>query len=186
MRCKHDCNIFHSNCAYFLQSVLLYPAMRWRSSEAAYSCIPAPFPMPQLFPPPLSSLAVRTPLSGIRCSLWNYITCFPFNRPVQTSLSKRTGPVHSLFKTSSRVITAAFMRPGTVKDKTRRVHVWCGNPRCLRGVWTGQLKAWQCGFKDHREDVNYAPSAVLWENQNMCVQSAACIQLEGISMNPDF
>lgn len=41
-------------------------------------------------------------------------------------------------------------------------------------------------LKDHREEVKYAPSAALWENQNMCVQSAACIQLKGFSMSPDF
>lgn len=77
-----------------------------------------PLLCPSCPPPLLSSLAVRTPLSGIHCSLWNYITCFPFNRPVQTSLSKRTGPVHSLFKRPPMLSQQRLW--GWVQLKTRR------------------------------------------------------------------
>lgn len=53
----------------------LYLEAFW-SSLLLHSCPPFHAPV---VPPLVSSLprlAVRTPLSGIRCSLWNYITCF--------------------------------------------------------------------------------------------------------------
>lgn len=149
-----------------------------RPSEAAYSCIPAPFSMPQLFPPLWSPPSLFAPLcpgySALSVKLhnmfspWTERSKLHFRKDVGQRVPLPSGvPCPGCYHNSVYEVLLQLM--------TRRTQLM------FDVVIPGVYKEFGLGYyRQGSADVKYAPSAALRQNQNMCAQPPAFLKLKRV------